>query len=345
MKACVKVLVLCVTPAFLALAQTPVSAERAAPRTASAAGAAASPSGIAALARIEPETAILRVAAPYSNGHPSIVVDLLVHEGEQVQKDQLLAVLDGRPELEASLKQAEARVVVAQRALDQVKAGPRPSDLKAQEAVISRLEVSLQNARSDYARTQKLAQTHDASAAEVDAQAANVSALEKSIDEAKDRLAAMSQVRPADVHRAEADLELSRRDIERIKVDIEHRQVMSPAAGRILKIIAHAGEFAGPDGLVELASLSKMVAVAEVYESDIGRVRLGQAATINGEILRAPQTGHVVHIDTRVGRTELVSSDPMTFNDSRAVKVKIRFDDPKPVENLIYGKVSVVIHP
>src|SRR5271165_2895191 len=122
---------------FPLFSQTPApgAPKGAAPQKAPAGAQPAPPAGVAALGRIEPEAGVLRVAAPYWNGRPSLVAELLVSEGERVQKDQLLAKLDGGPELDASVEQAVARIVVAQRALEQVREGPRPSDLRAQEAV------------------------------------------------------------------------------------------------------------------------------------------------------------------------------------------------------------------
>jgi HlyD family secretion protein len=51
----------------------------------------------------------------------------------------------------------------------------------------------------------------------------------------------------------------------------------------VLQIHARPGERVGPEGIVELADTSVMYAVAEVYETDVGRVRIGQRARIRSQ--------------------------------------------------------------
>ena len=55
--------------------------------------------------------------------------------------------------------------------------------------------------------------------------------------------------------------------------------VLSPTAGRILEISAHAGEVSsGP--IASLGDVSAMVAMAEVYQSDIPEVKVGNPAEV-----------------------------------------------------------------
>jgi HlyD family secretion protein len=55
--------------------------------------------------------------------------------------------------------------------------------------------------------------------------------------------------------------------------------------------------------------------------------------------------GVVASIGREIGRSEVVSTDPAAFADTRVVRVKIRLADSKPVAGLIHGKVKVVIAP
>jgi HlyD family secretion protein len=86
-----------------------------------------------------------------------------------------------------------------------------------------------------------------------------------------------------------------------------------------------------------------MGVVAEVYETDIGRVKLGQPAIITSDLLSQKLTGTVAAIGREIGRAENVSTDPAAFADSRVVRVRVRLADSAPVAGMIHGKVKVVI--
>jgi HlyD family secretion protein len=51
----------------------------------------------------------------------------------------------------------------------------------------------------------------------------------------------------------------------------------------LIEIHTYPGERVGADGILELGRTDEMVAIAEVYETDIGRVRKGQRARRIGD--------------------------------------------------------------
>jgi len=55
--------------------------------------------------------------------------------------------------------------------------------------------------------------------------------------------------------------------------------IRAPRAGRILRILTYPGE-AISDGILQMGDTRQMYVVAEVYETDVGLVKLGQPATI-----------------------------------------------------------------
>ncbi|MGK7950275.1 MAG: HlyD family efflux transporter periplasmic adaptor subunit [Xenococcaceae cyanobacterium] len=108
---------------------------------------------------------------------------------------------------------------------------------------------------------------------------------------------------------------------------MEQTYVKSPIDGQILNINAHPGELVNSeDGVVEIGQTDRMMAIAEVYESDIHKVKLGQLAAIksesgafSGEIL-----GEVEQIGLRIAKKTVFTTDPAADVDSRVVEVKIR---------------------
>jgi HlyD family secretion protein len=91
------------------------------------------PKAVAALGYVEPAGEAIKISAP-ALVEGSRIDKLLVQQREWVKTGQVLAVLDSRDKLEASLQQAKDQVRIAQSRLDQVKAGAKQGDIIAQNA-------------------------------------------------------------------------------------------------------------------------------------------------------------------------------------------------------------------
>lgn len=300
---------------------------------------------VACLGRIEPENGVIHIAAPYLFGRPSLVKELRVKEGDWVRPGQLLAILDGTDQLQAALEQCRARVAVARSRLAQVKAGAKSADLSAQNAEVARLAANLEHEQAEYKRYEQLRKTDDVTVSELNARHTAMTNTQHLLEAAQAKLKSMSDVRPADVDVAQAELRATMADEVKALREHESSLVYAPVKAQVVKIHARAGESVDVRGLLELGQTDRMYAVAEVYETDIGKVRLGQRATITNDLLPSPLQGRVAHIGMRVTPSSVLPADPASFADSRVIEVKIRLDESRSVAGLINGKVSVVIHP
>jgi HlyD family secretion protein len=288
---------------------------------------------------------MIRVSARSLSGQPSLIRELRVKEGDAVKQGQILAVLDSREQLEAVLRQAEARVKVAQARLAQVKVGAKAADVEGQRSEIARLEAELSNATAEYARYQTLRQKEVVSASVLDAKRTRVETTTQALQQARDRLKSLSEVRQVDVDLAAVEVEAANSDVQRARAEYEATSVRSPINGRVVTIYAHPGEEVGTRGLAELAKTDQMYVIAEVFESDVARLKTGQRATITSESFAGEIYGVVEQIGLKVAKNELLQTDPAAFMDSRVVEVKIRLDDSKKVATLIHGKVNLLIKP
>ncbi len=86
-----------------------------------------------------------------------------------------------------------------------------------------------------------------------------------------------------------------------------------------------------------------MHVVAEVYESDIGLVQIGQPATISSPSLPVDMTGRVVQIGMLIFKNDVLDVDPAADADARVVEVRIELDDGERVQHLTNMTVDVVI--
>ena len=300
---------------------------------------------VGCLGRIEPLDGVLKIQGSYLNGRPQSVRELKVKEGDEVRAGQLVAVLDGKDQLTAAVRVADARVDLARTRLQQVQAGANPADIAAQRAVVTELQANLANARDEYERYVRLEKTTDVSTSELNARALMVTSAEQKLRQANERLNSISQVRDTDVDVAKSELTVAQAEDARARADLKTTSVYAPAAGRVLKIYAYRGEEPGPEGLLDLGRTDAMYVTAEVYETDINRVHAGQHAIVRSELLPREMTGVVETVGTVLSKNSVLPLDPVTFADARVFRVRIRLDDGKDAAALINGKVNVTIQP
>lgn len=304
----------------------------------------ASPTQVAvtALGRIEPKDGITKVAAP--SGESQRVSQLLVREGDRVQAGQVIAEMDNRVQLEAAVQQAAAEVEEAEQRLAQVRAGAKPADVEAERANVARLEVELDQAQRDYDRYERLYQEGAISEADLDNRQLRVDTVARQLEEARQQLNSVRDVRSVDVELAASQVEVAMSRLKRAQADLETALVRAPISGQVIKIHADSGEQVGEDGIVELGSTNAMYVIAEVYETDIGKVRVGQPATIASSTFPDKSiTGIVEYVGLAVNRNDVLSSDPAADMDTRVVEVKIRLNDSQTVAGLTNLQVNVAI--
>jgi HlyD family secretion protein len=300
---------------------------------------------VACLGRIEPQDGVLQITAAYFEGRPQRVQELKVKQGDYVRAAQLLAVLDGKEQLQTNLSLAEARVDLARALLTQVKTGVRPSDIAAQQAQVRELQAALDHAQAEYHRYEVLHEKTDVSTAELDERRLAVQTSEQKLREAQERLTSISEVRATDVAVAESELHVAMAEAARARAQLGNAMVYSPVAGHVLKIHAYPGEEISPQGLLDLGKTDAMYVEAEVDEADIARVQAGQHAAISGDLFPGKLSGVVETVGTTIAKRDVLPLDPVSFADARIFNVRIRLDGGTDVSRFINGKVNVVIHP
>ena len=253
------------------------------------------------------------------------------------------------------------------------------------EANISRLQAELRNAESEFQRYRKLAQDGVISESELDsrrltvdtarerlteAQATynktlttlreeinqaiavdrqEIDTLQKQIIEAVATLDRIAEVRDVDVQVAQAEVNRAIAKLKQAEESLKLTQVKAPTDGQIIQINAYPGEIVSQDeGVVEFGQTNQMVVVAEVYESDISKVRLGQQARIKSETgaFEGEVRGVVSRIGLQIGKQDVLDTDPAADVDSRVVEVKIRVnqEDSDRIAHLTNSKAIIKIN-
>ncbi|AFY76494.1 ABC exporter membrane fusion protein, DevB family [Pleurocapsa sp. PCC 7327] len=173
-----------------------------------------------------------------------------------------------------------------------------------------------------------------------------VATLQRQIEEDQAMLSAVSEVRPVDVRVAQAELLSAQAAVKRAQADLDRAYVRAPSNGQILKIHAWPGEIVSNDGILELGQTDQMYVTAEVYETDIARVRVGQTATIKSHGIVGDLRGTVDEVGLQIGQKDVLGTDPVADVDARVVDVKIRInpEDNLKIANLTNLQVNVIIN-
>lgn len=172
--------------------------------------------------------------------------------------------------------------------------------------------------------------------------------LEKEILEAQAILAKIKEIRPVDLQKSQSELDQSLAELNQAQEDLELAYVRSSVAGKVLKINSYPGENVDQNsGIIELGQTDQMLAIAEVYESEISKVKIGQKAIVTSEsgAFSEKLAGEVIEIGQQIGKKEVLNTDPAADVDVRVVEVKILLkpEFSKIVADLTYSKVIVQI--
>lgn len=338
---------------------------------------------ISALGHLQPEGEVILLSAPTSaSGLGSRVAELHVQEGDWVDPGDLVATLDSAESLQAAVQRAKVNIEVARAHLAQVKAGAKAGELEAQRAAIVGLQADLEgqlsaqeqtlgrlaaekdNAQTEYDRYQTLFEEGAITASQLETQhlvlvnaeeqwsTAQVqlnriqTTLQAQINAAQATLDQIAEVRPTDIQAAEAEVQSAIAAVAQAEADLNLAYVRAPSAGKILEVYARPGEVMGGQGVVALGQTQQMTVIAEVYELDVGQVRVGQPATITSNAFEGSLRGEVVQIGSQINPQEVLSTDPVADVDKRVVEVTIHLEPAasQQVESLTNLQVGIVIN-
>ncbi|MEL6930098.1 MAG: HlyD family efflux transporter periplasmic adaptor subunit, partial [Cyanobacteria bacterium J06600_6] len=305
---------------------------------------------VVAFGRLLPKGEV--IALSVANAEDSRVNKILVEEGDWVESGQIVALLQGIERKKGDLSEARQNVVLHAAKLKKIKSGDaKKSEIAAQEAVIDGLKAQLRyetkakeaafnsvraelaqsklsferkdslqrqgaisKEESDLAREQFNVATASLNQKQAELNS-TIRTLEKQIIQEQRNLAQLKEVRPVDIEIAEAELAIAETAVQQRQADLEDTQVRVPVAGRILRINTHVGERVNTEeGIIELGQTDEMYAIAEIYETEVTKINLGQKAEIESEYggFAGKITGEVTHIGLQVGKKTLTgnSADP-----------------------------------
>ncbi|MBC3500229.1 HlyD family secretion protein [Pseudomonas sp. SWRI59] len=262
-----------------------------------------------------------------------VVVQVPVHENTRVKQGDLLFQVR-EDEYQQRLEQARANYLGALVATGQ---GGMPGLMDSQvrsaaarsqaaQATIGQLVANAEQARSDYRRTQRLAEQGVVSTQDLEAARARFDALNHQLQAARNNSTAAREgtlanqaalkVEEYRIKAAESALALAR-------IELQDTRQASPRAGVIVHKDVQPGQFVvAGQKLLSLVSTERMWVVANFKETQIGRVRVGQPARISVDAFPGQQFEGVVHslVPATGARFSLLPQENATGNFTKVVQ-------------------------
>lgn len=338
---------------------------------------------VVALGRLEPKGEMIRIGGPTGERIEQLEVKQgdLVQRGavfaylesyeERLAERNYAAsqLAEAKARLKAATTYAQSQIQEAQTRVQQVDR-PGTFEIEAQRATVRQLEAELSLAEEDLQRNQRLYTQGAVAKQSLDREVSRTRQAREQLNNAKASLIRLENALKTNLSNAEAQVRSQQANLPltQIQVAVKSAQqnlnlaearlqrtiIRAPRTGQILRILTYPGEVIGQgarsangnNGILEMGDTSQIYAVAEVYESDVGLVKLGQQATITSRngAFNTPLTGRVAEIGWQIFKNNVLDDDPAANADARVVEVKIRLDDSKPVQAFTNLQVDVKIN-
>jgi HlyD family secretion protein len=248
-----------------------------------------SPYAAIANGKVDIEGGIIQIAARRGG----VVREVLVQEGDRVVAGQILARQeDDEPRL--ALQSAAADVVQA-------------------ESQLRLIEVDIRAAQREYERLERLVDTNFVAA--------------QRLDQARDAIA-QAQAR---LGSQQAAVQTARARRDQAAYNVELTVIRAPQSGRIVRRYANPGAGASTlnvSTMFDLEPDAPRIARAEIVESDIPNITVGQAVEITPEGDPSKvYVGSVLRRAAVFGARKLASDDPSQRSDERVVEVVVAAGD------------------
>jgi HlyD family secretion protein len=285
--------------------------------------------------KAEPDTLLL---SGNVEAHESVVgfrtsgriVALSVEEGKEVKAGELLARIDDA-DYQQQVRIDEAMLRTQGRELDLALAGSRKQDVQAAGQTVADAKADLELKRADLARYTALYKRDAVSGQTRDQADAAFKRAQAVYEHAEQELSEVREgTRKEQIAVSRASVRTAKQTLDLSKVRLDYTVLHAPISGVITVRQAELGEYvAAGTPVVTIADLDHLWVRAYVSETDLGRVRWGQAV--------------ILRTDTYPGKTysgsvSFISSDaeftPKTVQTNKervalVYRIKVDVDNPQ----------------
>lgn len=291
-----------------------------------------------------------QTAIAVGSGATGVISEVLVAEGQAVARGQILARIEC-DDLVAEAPAREADMRAAAYRAEIVRLGPRHEEIDAANAELRLADARIVETANALRRNTALAITNAVSRQQVSESERDDRMATAQRDAADDRLRLLlAGARPEEIAEARARADAARQGHAAAMARLARCAVRSPIRGTILRRIASGGELvsvSAPQALFVVADTSVVRVRAEIDEEDVGRVVLGQMATVVSARWQGTRfAGRVVEVGLQMGRRRVMTNDPAERSDRDVLEAVVQLDGHGGPPPLPVGlRVSVLFAP
>ncbi|HET6168594.1 MAG TPA: efflux RND transporter periplasmic adaptor subunit [Terracidiphilus sp.] len=264
------------------------------------------------------------------------VVDLPVEEGQQVEQGALLARLENA-DYRQKVRIDEATVRVRETNLALTQAGTREQEKDALMQAMLDAQADMEQKKIDSARTQRLYGKDEVSAQDRDMAATALKRAQAAYQATQQRYnEAVEGSRKEEIAIARANLKQADADLGLSQITLGYTILHAPSSGVITVREAELGEVVSPGSpVVTLADLDHIWLRAYIAETDLGRIRWGQAAAITTDTYPGKQYhGRISFISSTA---EFTPKSVQTYKERVTLVYRIKIDIDNPNHELKPG--------
>ena len=285
---------------------------------------------IASIGRTEPKNGEVRITPTV----PGRIVQSFVHVNDKVEEGDVLLRLDD-DEARYRLVSAEAEAAARRRERDAQPVTAGREEVKRIEDTLYSSERSLTGARFELDFVLAARRTGGTDSQLASARKRLVEARERVL---RDRTAlgiALAKPGLAAPNRLEAGFTAARAEVSVAETMLDKTRIRAPVAGTILQLTGKVGEMIGPSvehPLLVMGDLSSMRVIAEVDETDVAKVRLGQAVFVRSDTYPGKDfDGKVTAVAPSLAQPRIGQRGPRRPTDVEVLEVTILLDGTVPL--------------
>lgn len=271
------------------------------------------------------------------------VAEVLVEEGAQVKKGQIVARLD-TSRLMPQVAQAEAQAASQRANLDRLKNGNRPEEIAQSRANLESAKAEAVNARAQLERQTALAPKAAVSQQALDearSAAAVADAKVVANQKALDLLVVGSRVE--DIQEAEAQLHAAEANVALLHQQLADAELKAPVDAIVQSRLIEPGEMASPTrAAFSLATISPKWVRAYVSETQLGMLRPGMKASVIVDSLPGRAIRGWIGFISSVAEFTPKSVQTEELRTSLVYEVRVFVDDP---DNMLRLGMPATVRP
>lgn len=253
------------------------------------------------------------------------IVDLPVQEGQYVRQGDLLARLDD-DDYRQQVSVDEATVRTREAELRLAEAGSRVQEIQAAKQTLIDAEADLRHKRAEFRRREALLAVQGVAREDVESartQMIRAQATYERMKQTHDQI--VEGTRKEEIAVRQANLQLAREHLEMSRVQLGYTLLSAPISGVVLVRQAELGEVVSPGTPVAtIADVDRLWMRGYINETDLGRVRWGQPATVRTDTY--PDKGYQGRVSFISSQAEFTPKSVETYKERVTLVYRIKID-------------------